>query len=108
MTRVVNLHKSPYDVYIGRAGRGQSGYFGNPIKVGEPCPVCGKRHSRAATLVCYRQYLMRRVQSDPLFKERIMALHGKTLGCFCKPKTCHGDILAEVIDRLVRNDGEWW
>ena len=26
--------KEPFDIYIGRAGRGQSGYFGNPFSIG--------------------------------------------------------------------------
>ena len=30
-TTVVNLFKNKYDVYIGRAGKGQDGYFGNPF-----------------------------------------------------------------------------
>lgn len=30
-TRAVNLRHEPYDVYIGRAGHGQGGYFGNPF-----------------------------------------------------------------------------
>ena len=36
-TRVVNIKEEKYDVYIGRAGRGQDGYFGNPfvLKAGE-------------------------------------------------------------------------
>jgi hypothetical protein len=33
-TVVVNLNKEPFDVYIGRAGRGQDGYFGNPFRMG--------------------------------------------------------------------------
>ena len=107
-TTVVNLRKSEYDVYIGRGGRGQDGYFGNPVKVGESCPICGVKHKSKKTLPCYRTYLMTRIAKDPEFKARVMSLHGKRLACFCKPRACHGDILAEVVDRLVRNDGEWW
>ncbi len=32
-TRVVNIRKKAYDVYIGRAGKGQDGYFGNPFRL---------------------------------------------------------------------------
>ena len=24
-------------------------------------------------------------------------LEGKTLGCFCKPEKCHGDVLLELL-----------
>ena len=27
-------------------------------------------------------------------------LKGKTLGCFCKPQPCHGDILIKLIEKL--------
>ena len=33
-TVVVNIHKEPFDVYIGRTGRGQDGYFGKPFRMG--------------------------------------------------------------------------
>lgn len=25
-------------------------------------------------------------------------MKGKILGCFCKPKSCHGDILVELVE----------
>lgn len=33
-TTVVNIKTDSYDVYIGRAGHGHSGYFGNPFNIG--------------------------------------------------------------------------
>ena len=27
-------------------------------------------------------------------------MQGKTLGCFCKPNPCHGDIIKEYLDRM--------
>ena len=53
MTRVVNLYKEPYDVYIGRAGKGREGPLGNPVAIGMQCPVCEGVHNDAgATLPC--------------------------------------------------------
>lgn len=34
MTKVVNIRKDDYDVYIGRAGKGEVGYYGNPFRIG--------------------------------------------------------------------------
>ncbi len=97
MCKVVNLYKEPYDVYIGRAGKGKSGYFGNPILRGKRCLYCGMIHNESGTtLDCYRDYLEKRIKEDAEFKANVKALKGKTLGCFCKPKACHGDILAET------------
>lgn len=98
-TKVVNLKNSSYDVYIGRAGRGQSGEFGNPIARGRTCPVCGEVHYDAgSTLVCFKKYFLKRIEDDEDFKDKILSLKGKTLGCFCKPNPCHGDIIAEWCD----------
>ena len=100
MLKVVNLHKEKYDVYIGRAGRGHDGYFGNPIAIGRTCSECGEKHTRGGTLVCYEGWLWKRIKEDSEFKKRVMQLRGKTLGCFCKPKACHGDILAKAVTLL--------
>jgi hypothetical protein len=92
-TQVVNIKNGNYGVYIGRAGRGQDGYFGNPfrLKPGE---------NRGATLEKYRVYFYERLKNDPEFKLKILALKGKVLGCFCKPAPCHGDIIKEYLDNL--------
>ena len=93
-TTVVNLRKEPYDVYIGRAGHGLDGYFGNPY----PLPVGADQVARDECLKKYKRYFWKRVRTDPEFYERVMALEGKTLGCFCKPKTCHGDVIVAFLN----------
>lgn len=90
-TEVVNIHQNGYDVYIGRAGKGQDGYFGNPFRL-----VPGQ--TRGSTLERYREYFYKRLGEDPEFKRRIHRLKGKRLGCFCKPHACHGDIIKEYLD----------
>ncbi len=101
-TKVVNLYREPYDVYVGRAGKGHDGFFGNPCVVGRSCPVCGRVHrAPEETIPCFEKYANARILKDPQFRERVGALRGKTLGCFCKPKSCHGDVLAKIADRLT-------
>lgn len=92
-TRVVNIRKEAYDVYIGRAGHGMDGYFGNPFRLGPGM-------TRGYTLDSYRKYFYRRLSTDEEFRKRIGELQGKTLGCFCKPNPCHGDIIKEYLDRM--------
>jgi hypothetical protein len=100
-TSVVNLRKSKYDVYIGRQGKGLSGVFGNPVKVNEKCFVCGSVHTTGgSTLECYEVYLLIRLEEDNEFKEAFLNLKGKTLGCFCKPLPCHGDVIVKIIESL--------
>ena len=90
-TTVVNLRREPYDVYIGRAGHGNDGYFGNPLRL-------GTEKDRDAVIEQYRVWFLRRVEADPEFRRRVLALRGKRLGCFCFPKRCHGNVMAEWID----------
>ena len=92
-TRVVNLRREDYDVYIGRAGQGEDGYFGNPIRL-------NPGETRGSTLEKFKEYFYNRLQTDPQYKERIASLKGLTLGCFCKPNPCHGDIIKEYLDPL--------
>lgn len=92
-TYVVHLGRSAYDVYIGRAGKGHDGYFGNPIKLEH-------ESERDKVLGRYRDYFYKRLESDPEFKRRIHELRGKILGCFCKPLKCHGDVIAEYLNSL--------
>jgi ribonuclease HII len=103
ITRVVNLHVDSYDVYIGRAGNGEDGYFGNPSRLGQICDLCGKLHMNpGATIACYKIYFEHRLTTDPEFADRISQLRGKRLGCFCAPGPCHGDVIAEHLDKHPR------
>lgn len=92
---VVHVRKQPYQVYIGRAGRGQDGYFGNPYVVGT------NGFSRGETISWFREYAQDRMYRDPEYRARVKALHGKVLGCFCAPAPCHGDVLLDLAAREI-------
>jgi len=90
-TKVINIyHKVPYQVYIGRAGKGQDGTFGNPFSKG----------SREEKIAQFKIYFYNRIKNDKEFAKQIMSLRGKTLGCFCSPKLCHGDVIIEYLNNL--------
>ena len=82
--KVVNLRKEKYDVYIGRGSK-----WGNRF-------VIGKDGDRDEVIRRYREWILN-------YKELLSSLHelkGKVLGCFCKPKACHGDVLVELVNEL--------
>lgn len=100
LMKVINIKDAPLGweddsnyVYIGRSGKGRSGYFGNPIKLktGQP---------KGSTLQEYSDWLDVKVKDDPEFRERLLSLKGKTLVCFCKPGPCHGDVILQKINEL--------
>lgn len=109
MKYIVNINEKPkpyFDIYIGRAGHGEIGEWGNPVIMHKKCPMCGlKHHTRGSTLPCYNQYLWNSVVKDPSLANKIRALRGKILGCFCKPDHCHGDVLLKVIEWLWSPEG---
>ena len=80
-TNVVHCKKAKYDVYIGRPSK-----WGNPF-------VIGRDGTRDEVIAKYRTWI---VKQGLDFKE----LQGKTLGCWCKPAACHGDVLAEFTNAL--------
>lgn len=93
MGNVVHCKREPYDVYIGR-----------PSKWGNPFTHIKDRHTRAQFVVStrdeavsqYRQLLNAQVVRGDITLEELAALDGKTLGCWCSPKACHGDVLVSA------------
>ena len=83
-TRVVHLKKEPYDIRIDRATE-----FGNPF-------VIGRDGTRAEVILKYAEW----VKTQPNILARLSELRGNTLGCWCKPLACHGDVLAAMADSL--------
>lgn len=98
MTKIVNIVSGEkYDVYIGRAGHGHDGYYGNPYKL-------EREEDREIVLEKYRKYFFQRLAEDTHFKIKIGNLQNKVLGCFCKPKLCHGDIIKDYLDNKDKYD----
>jgi hypothetical protein len=91
-TRVVNLRHEPYDVYI---GRGSS--FGNqwthiktkPTKAKYTVNTVEEAISEYQNWILQQPELLARVRHE---------LNGQTLGCYCKPGPCHGDILVKICN----------
>lgn len=94
---VVHINKVPRDwrsdpryVYVGRTGRGLDGSLGNPHAIGL-CVRCGYGHMRNAAIDLFEQEAELRFERDPVFRQRVLALDGKFLVCFCAPQRCHAD-----------------
>lgn len=98
-TEVVHCKKDSFDVYIGR-GRGdghilnteigERGWLGNPFPVDE--------HGRVQCIERFRKEFEARLDDDEEFREAVEDLRGETLGCWCKPKACHGDVIVEYLE----------
>jgi hypothetical protein len=86
--KIANIKKhEPYDVYIGRGSP-----FGNPYKHGYRNENCDN----------YEIYFRSRIKNNSHFKSLVLKLQGKTLGCFCKPKRCHGDTIVKYLEEQYK------
>ena len=97
MTKVVNLKKEKYDVYIGR-----SSIFGNPythLPI-EKTKAGVQVKNRNEAIEKYREYFYDRIENDQEFLDEVLRLKDKVLACYCAPKACHGDVIAEFLNKL--------
>ena len=82
--KVVHCKREEFDVYIGRGSR-----WGNPYSHKGGTLAEHVVGSRAEAIQKFEEYLL----SNQDLMSSLEELKGKTLGCWCKPKACHGDIL---------------
>ena len=96
-TRIVNIKKEKYDVYIGRGS-----IYGNPYT---HLPLNNTKaqiqvKSREDAIKKYKEYFYKRIEEDSEFLDDILRLKDKVLGCHCHPKSCHGDIIVNFLNEL--------
>ena len=79
---VVHCKRAAHDVYIGRPSK-----WGNPF-------VIGPDGTRDDVIARYEAWLL----EQPELVDALPELAGKTLGCWCAPRACHGDVLARLAN----------
>jgi hypothetical protein len=84
-TEVVNIKNQKCDIYCGRPS-----FFGNPFQI-------GRDGTRDQVIEKYREWFIKRL-TNHVFRDRVSTLKGKRLGCWCKPFTCHCDVIAEYLN----------
>ena len=87
--RVVHCKKEPFDVYVGRGSK-----WGNPYSHKEGTLAEEVVESRSEAVKKYEEYLL----TNEDLMSSLHELKGKVLGCWCKPKSCHGDILLKYAN----------
>jgi len=88
------------DVYIGRRCR-LGGWDLDQSKWNNPFTVkeCGSVEEACRR---YEEHL----RSKPELLQQLPELRGKTLGCWCKPNMCHGDVLVKLLNEYCPVQGE--
>ena len=92
MMKVVHCKKEPYDVYIGRPSK-----WGNPYSHKKGTTAKYQTKTRDEAVEAYKDYILNG-EGKHLLKD-LHELENQTIGCWCKPKKCHGDILADLVEK---------
>lgn len=89
---VVHCKKAPYDVYIGRPSK-----WGNPFTHRQDGKTLAKHivGSRDEAVDAYREWITNG-EGKHLMKD-LHELKNKVIACWCKPQSCYGDVLAELV-----------
>ena len=101
ITQVVSIRKKKdgtRDQCDVRIDRGT--IWGNPYSHLPNTRAKWKVATREEAIQKYREYILTR----PDLLAKLPELKGKRLGCWCKPESCHGDVLLELILELPDGD----
>jgi hypothetical protein len=86
-TRVINLRTCTPKERAGAINVGRPSKWGNPFKI-------GRDGTREEVIAKYRAWIM----NQPDLLAEVATLKGETLACWCFPKRCHAEVLAELAE----------
>lgn len=97
---VAHCKREHYSLYIGRPSKWGNPYIFKPSKHGGIIVA-----SRQEAIIKFEDYAREKLWDS------LEELEGEILGCWCKPKICHGDILVKLFkerfgQQIVRVDCE--
>ena len=90
---VVNLKKEKYDVLVCRPSK-----WGNPYSHKENTLAKFKTKNRKESIEMYKLWIT--VGDGKHLLNDLHELKDKKIACFCAPKSCHADILKQLVDEL--------
>jgi len=98
-TEIVNMRTAGHGGDIMRVDRQTR--FGNPFRLNKD----GGDYTRAESIEEYRKWFKEQIRTNPEFRAAVEELRGETLGCWCKPKACHADVILDYLEgRMDIND----
>jgi hypothetical protein len=85
--------EDPNHIYV---GRNMSFYVKGATASKWQNTFSAKKYGRDKCVEMYRDNLLKNQE----LMNSLHELKGKTLGCWCKPERCHGDVLVELVSNL--------
>lgn len=99
---VVNVKFSGFDQYMGRPnrslarknpGKDLKSVWANPFTV-------VREERRQDSIDRYRTHILGKIEQDPETYD-LRQLVGPRIGCWCKPRACHCDVLVELVAEVI-------
>ena len=91
LTVAVNRYKEPFQVDVGRNSK-----WGNPYSHEKRSLAKYIVKTRKEAVELHRYWVL----GQPDLMADLGELKGKILGCFCLPKECHAEFLAQLADNF--------
>lgn len=57
-------------------------------------------YGRGNCIDLFEDDLILRLIRGEITEDELLELDGKVLGCWCKPRPCHGDVYVKIIGRI--------
>lgn len=102
-TTIVNVKETQCDIFIGR--RNTQFHWGNPFThLDVPTRAKLKMNTLKESIQAFEDWLLGKKYLDIeqtrrkwILENMKSVMTGKILGCFCKPKPCHGDVYVKLL-----------
>jgi hypothetical protein len=95
-TKLINIRghgAEKMDTYIGSESETydlDKSLFSNPFSKSE--------YGREDAVKHFKLYLYRRYFEDKEFRTALHSIEGDTLGCWCYPRRCHGEVIVDLLN----------
>ena len=96
---MVNRTRPHFDIYIGRELHYAKANFSQSKWANLPNV---KKVGIKKSLELYEKH----IRNTPELWDALDELEGKVLGCWCKPKPCHGDVLIKLMNEKLKNEAQ--
>ena len=101
-TTIINKRARGFKPNANQRYIGRGSLFGNPFT---PLPLGRTKaqfqvKTEDESMVCFESWFRERMANDMSLRQKLLELDGHELVCYCKPATCHGDILIKLIEEL--------
>lgn len=106
------IHKKDADKYDNVIYVGRGSVLGNPYTSIQGRETLAKFvvDSRQESIQCYKEYLLKCIEEK---EEKICSIMNDIyllsskgdvcLACYCSPRSCHGDIIKQVVESKIKN-----